>query len=118
MERVDLKIQPPSPDSRGFLKLMHRISNLLGEFESLKPNEDGTPKAVKSVVEVMAIFDHAAQVILPYVVEPSDRTMALEALEDCSQNQLMDALTLIMGGRPIEATASESPLVPPTNGTP
>lgn len=87
MAEKTIKLSPPGPDAPGFLL---RQRDALRMQHALQNND---PEAAGKLVAFL----------LPFVVEPEDRTEAEEVLWNLSQNQFTEAVSAIKG-------ESETPL--------
>ena len=76
--------EPPAKNEPGFLRRQRKVM----EFKQLAKDGDESPELLDAMIETL----------LPFVKEPADRTEAYEALEDASEEQFNQLLTLISGG--------------------
>lgn len=79
-----IKFQPPSKSEPGFLRRQKTVLSLAKRLKS----EDYDP----------ALIDEMVAFLLPYVIEPTDRLEATEALMDASEEQF-DSLLSLVGGQ-------------------
>jgi hypothetical protein len=75
--------EPPNRSSPGFLKRMRRAIYLRGVLvDNPKPEH----------------IDEMVEFLLPYIVEPEDRSEAAELLWDASQEDFENLIKLVAGG--------------------
>lgn len=75
---VELVIRPPDRKKKGFLKRQRRLLAFNERWEA----------AQKSGQMTTELFDEMVDILLEMVVSPVDRTVAREALEDLSEDEL------------------------------
>lgn len=113
-----LEIQPPSRNSKGFLRRQRRameMQRLQAGFKQQyaryqQAGQDVPPEVIE---QLGSALQSITEFILDYVVVPEDRDLAREAIEDLSEIELMTTLASVVNG----GLAPESTL-PKTNGTP
>lgn len=91
----EIRFVPPSPDAPGFLKRLRKALDLRKRWASMSDPE---------------FIDELIEFLLPYVVEPTDRAEASEALMEASAKQFMAMLEAAQGevgeSRPTQAKAT------------
>lgn len=80
---MSIKFQPPTAETAGFLR---RTKNALYFSERLKNGEMGSE-----------LIDGLVEFLCGFVIEPTNKDEAKEALLDASQKQFMDMLSSVMG---------------------
>ncbi|HUV92739.1 MAG TPA: hypothetical protein VMV80_06605 [Anaerolineales bacterium] len=92
---VKIKFDPPGKEEPGFLR---RAKRALGFQQRFK--EDASPELIDDLVSFLA----------DYVTEPKDRTEAMDALLDASENQFMELLGSLSGeGEEVPKSKSSEP---------
>jgi len=89
---VQLVIEAPGRKSPGFLKRMRQATHIQAAL-----------KASQLTPELM---DELVAFLLPYVVEPIDRSEASDLLWEASQEQIEEAMKGIGGGDPLSVEAN------------
>ena len=91
---AQLVIEAPGRKSPGFLRRMRQATHIMAALKA----DSFTPE----------LMDELVAFITPYIVEPSDRAEAAEALWQASQEQIEEAMRAVGGGDPLSASTSET----------
>lgn len=95
----EIRFRAPTPNDPGYLKRLKKALYFRSRGMAIVKGEMPTPEYIDELVEFLADF----------VVEPEERSQAIEALLDASEEQYREMLSAAVGGAADNAPLSATP---------
>lgn len=98
---IKIKLTPPSKDAPGYLRRLDKTLSFQAAMKQAAATKEYPADLIKGIVEFLA----------DYVTEPADRSAAIEALWECTENQftgMIDAITGVGNEIPFQETNSQN----------